>query len=103
MTMAPCFLDETKVESMDYSPKFQVFNVNPKSCRKFHQAYPSRTGAEKNSTIPADVIHVGFHVDVSFIDDVMGCDPKLPSNKPKVGTCDKSQPMRVQGFSGAMV
>ena len=95
MTMAPYFLDVTIGESMDYSPEFQVFNANSNLSQ-----FPSSLPFDK---ILADIIHVGFHVDFSFIDDVMGCDSKLPSCKPKVGTCDNSQPMRVQGFSGAMV
>ena len=32
--------------------------------------------------------HVGFHVDFKVTEDVLGCDPKLPSSKPKVGAGD---------------
>jgi hypothetical protein len=51
--------------------------------------------------IPANTIHtchMGFHVDFSSIEIVMGCGPKLLSCKAKVGTRDPLKQLEVKDF-----
>ena len=50
-------------------------------------------------TIPANIIHtchMGFHVDFSSSEIVMGCGPKLLSCKAKVGTHDPLKQLEVK-------
>lgn len=52
---------------------------------------PSKATPKKISTILTNIIHighVGFHVDLPSIENVMGCDPKLPFYKRRAGAHD---------------
>ena len=46
---------------------------------------------KKIPKIPTNIIHtchVGFHLDFSYTEVVVGCGPKLPLCKPKAEVCD---------------
>lgn len=70
-----------------------------------NSVWPTFKRCPKNlSTTPVNIkhtCHMEFHVDFPSTRKVMGCNPKLPSCKPKVGACDTLWPMRGQGFSRA--
>ena len=95
MTIIPRFLVEAIEKSMDYSPKAfwraQAFSVNPKILPQILSSLPSRDILKKLPIITASIVHtyrMGFHVDFSSAEDVMGCGPNLPSCNPKVGADD---------------
>ena len=94
MTMVPHFLDETIEKSMNISPKYfeghkplvwtQVSNANAltptiKSC-------PDKIPYNPNQHY--SYVQCGNLCSFSFVEDIMGCDPKLSWRKPKVGTHD---------------